>query len=396
MRDLAAAGQDRRPGAGDRARHRPRRSASCLTVRDLPLRPPGPARRDRRPGGRQGDDPGARAGQDHRGPRPGRRHRPAHPERRGLHRREPRPVRRHVQHADSAPTTRGDSRPTRSPGEYFRVTAFAPQGQPTWCPQVEFAWTKGAVKKELDIKVPRGVLIRGKVTEAGTGRPLAGSSIQFIPMRGPVRRRHALGLAGHREPAGTTARSRSPSRPARGTCSSSARPATTSSARSATDELYRGQPGGRRYYAHAIIPYEVKAGDPPREVAAALRPGVTIKGRVEGPDGQTVTDAIILTTLHIEPFNPYWRGDYRRQGPRRPLRAARPRSRGLHADLDPRRRPRVGRDGRGLRQAGRRGPDDPAPALRPGQGAVRRARRQAGRQAPAHASRSSPRPARAS
>ena len=43
----------------------------------------------------------------------------------------------------------------------------------------------------------------------------------------------ALGLAEPSWPARTTARSRSPSRPARDTCSSSARPATTSSARSA-------------------------------------------------------------------------------------------------------------------------------------------------------------------
>ena len=77
-----------------------------------------------------------------------------------------------------------------------------------------------------------------------------------------------------------------------------------------SNKLYSDQPGGTRYYAHAIIPYEVKAGDPPHEVAAALRPGVTIKGRVVGPDGQTVTDGFILTTLHIEPFNPFWRGDY--------------------------------------------------------------------------------------
>ena len=111
-------------------------------------------------------------------------------------------------------------------------------------------------------------------------------------------------------PARTTARSRSPSRPARGTCSSSGRPATTSSARSAPTSSPTIGPAGQRYHGHAIIPYEVKAGDPPHEVAAALRPGVTIKGRVEGPDGQTVTDGFILTTLHIEPFNPSWRGDY--------------------------------------------------------------------------------------
>ncbi len=77
-----------------------------------------------------------------------------------------------------------------------------------------------------------------------------------------------------------------------------------------SNRLYNDRPGGMRYRAHAIIPYEVKAGTPPHEVAAVLRPGATIKGRVEGPAGQTVTDGFILTTLHIEPFSPSWRGDF--------------------------------------------------------------------------------------
>src|SRR5262249_37847471 len=76
------------------------------------------------------------------------------------------------------------------------------------------------------------------------------------------------------------------------------------------DALDQGLPVGRPYYGHRIIPYEVKAGDSPHEVAAALRPGATIRGRALGPDGQTVVDAKIITTLSIEPFNPWWRGDY--------------------------------------------------------------------------------------
>ena len=70
------------------------------------------------------------------------------------------------------------------------------------------------------------------------------------------------------------------------------------------------RPGGPRYHGHAIVPYEVKAGDPPHEVAATLKPGVTIKGRVEGPGGETITDGFVLTTLRIEPFSPSWRGDF--------------------------------------------------------------------------------------
>ena len=173
--------------------------------------------------------------------------------------------------------------------------------------QDEFEWTKGAVKATHDIKVRRGVLFRGKVTEEKTGRPLPASSIMFIPVRGnekvlsgwqaivasqddgsfqitvPAGKGHLLVFG----PTGDFVLSEIGS-----------------------NRLYYNRPGGQRYRAHAIIPYEVKAGDPPHEAAVALRPGVTIKGRVEGPDGQTVTDGFILTTLRIEPFSPFWRGDF--------------------------------------------------------------------------------------
>ena len=76
-----------------------------------------------------------------------------------------------------------------------------------------------------------------------------------------------------------------------------------------SNRLYQDKPGGQRYYAHAIIPYEARSGDQPHEISASLRRGLTIKGRVEGPDGQTVIDASLLTTLLIKPTNPFWRGN---------------------------------------------------------------------------------------
>ncbi len=63
--------------------------------------------------------------------------------------------------------------------------------------------------------------------------------------------------------------------------------------------IYNGQPGGVRHYAHDIIPYEVKAGDQPHKITAVLRPGKTIKGRVVGPNDQTVEHAMIISTLNI-------------------------------------------------------------------------------------------------
>src|SRR5262249_46734146 len=61
---------------------------------------------------------------------------------------------------------------------YFRIQGVPPEGQPYLISEQEFQWTKGAVKKMIDVKLPRGVLIQGTVIEKGTGRPLGGSSVQ--------------------------------------------------------------------------------------------------------------------------------------------------------------------------------------------------------------------------
>jgi hypothetical protein len=191
--------------------------------------------------------------------------------------------------------------------ERYTVGAFPTGGEPYLIQQDELKWTKGTVRITHDIKLRRGVLIRGKVTEVGSGRPLSASSIQFMPVRGgddllsgweaivaskddgsfqiavPAGKGHLLIFG----PTGDYVLNEI-----------------------GAGRLYWDRPGGYRYFAHAVIPYDVKADDPPRVVATALRPGVTIKGRALGPGGETITDGFVITTLRIEAFNPRWRGDY--------------------------------------------------------------------------------------
>ena len=71
-----------------------------------------------------------------------------------------------------------------------------------------------------------------------------------------------------------------------------------------------GQPAGERWYAHCIVPFEVKQGDSSRALDAELRPGKSIRGRLVDGLGQPVLDAMIITRLHIEPINPFWRGEW--------------------------------------------------------------------------------------
>ena len=61
------------------------------------------------------------------------------------------------------------------------VTAYPPDGEPYLLSFKSFNWPKGAVEQSLDLALPRGVMIRGRVTEAGSGEPIAGAVLRFQP-----------------------------------------------------------------------------------------------------------------------------------------------------------------------------------------------------------------------
>ncbi len=189
-------------------------------------------------------------------------------------------------------------------GDYFRMRAFPPEGQPYLAREHEFAWTKGAVKKELDLTLPRGVLIHGKVTENGTGRPVAGASVQFVPIKPPpdiidgfeaIVRSKDDGAFQVAVP------------PGKGHLMIVAPTLDFIPQEISGGKLYAsGQPGGWRLYAHDIIAYECKAGDSFLTISSTLNPGKTLRGRVSGPSGEEVRDAVMLSRQQLDPINLVW------------------------------------------------------------------------------------------
>jgi hypothetical protein len=190
-------------------------------------------------------------------------------------------------------------------GQYYSIRAYPPEGQPYLIPEHRFEWNKGGVRREMDIVLPRGVLIRGRVIEAGSGQTLAGASVQYFTnprnddiiseWQGIVASKSdgSFQIAvppgnGHLLVFGPT-------------------PDYILEEIGAT-ELWHGRPGGWRTYAHDIIPYEAKRDVPPRELLAELRPGKTVRGRVVSPDGQPVESAAMLTRLEAEDLHPRSKG----------------------------------------------------------------------------------------
>jgi RNA polymerase sigma factor (sigma-70 family) len=165
------------------------------------------------------------------------------------------------------------------------VSVFAPPGEPYWM-KMEFVdrWVKGATRRETNVALPRGVLLRGKITEAGTGKPVAGAEIDY---KGQVMthrwRSGADGSYAFVLPA-DAARPLTVNGP-----SPDYIPQVVGSA-----ELLTGKKGGAPIYHHAVVPLGLKPGDREKELPIELRRGVTLKGRLVGPDGKPAKDAILL------------------------------------------------------------------------------------------------------
>jgi hypothetical protein len=149
-------------------------------------------------------------------------------------------------------------------------------------------------------------LIRGNVTEHGTGRHLAGASVQFFPMNrsGDVVSGFEALVASKGDGSFQVAVPLG-----KGYLMILGPTLDYVPQEIGGGKLYgSGEPGGWRFYAHDIIAYEVKAGEGTHEITSTLKPGKTLRGRVLGPAGEAVEDAVTLTRQPLDPINLAWQG----------------------------------------------------------------------------------------
>jgi RNA polymerase sigma factor (sigma-70 family) len=208
----------------------------------------------------------------------------------------------------------GRFRANPSPGDEFYVSTAPPAGQPYLGASKRFAWPKGAIEHSLDLSLPRGVLIRGKVTEEGSGHFVAGASVVFLAHRLVNDSRREGGRTksladGSFELAG-------PPRPGHLAVQS---PSTDYVLQEiGSREFEQGQTGGSRLYSHAFIAVDPKPGGTGTGVDVSLRRGVTVTGRILTPDDQPAQDTWIISRIALGPSgSPWgvWRGNYHGSAP---------------------------------------------------------------------------------
>ncbi len=180
----------------------------------------------------------------------------------------------------------------------FNLRAQSPDGAPYLIAMKRGEWPKGSVEQSVDIALTRGVVVRGKITEEGTGRPIAGAVVCVTPNAASGGRFVNASNSAATGPDGSYCVAEQPG------------PGYLIVQGPDDDYVLRefggdgGQltaaPGRGRYYAHAYRAVELKAGGPEQEVDLSLRRGAAIRGRVVGLDSQPVREASVFSRVLLE------------------------------------------------------------------------------------------------
>jgi hypothetical protein len=175
----------------------------------------------------------------------------------------------------------------------------------------EVDWDDAAKIKHVDVTLPRGVLVRGKVVETDSGLPIAGATVQYEPEEANnpnyaddvLTGWQGIQISNDRGEFEIVVLPGPGSLLVHGTQDEFVIRETSSL------QLMRGRPGGARYYANAIERLDPENGADPVGVTIKLERGARISGQIVSESGRPVDEALLITRLNIVPTTLSWRGD---------------------------------------------------------------------------------------
>jgi len=180
-------------------------------------------------------------------------------------------------------------------GKEIDITACAPAGSPFLTLGKSMTWpSSGALKQEMNLALPTGVIVRGTVTETPSGKPVPGAKVTFSPNYSPEGSVEARVSDAH-------GKFEIAVLPGRGHLLING-PTSDFLHREMTYENIDGSGGYPRIreYYDAVVPLNLKPKTAPDEISAVLRRGVTLHGSVVGPEGQPVREGIMLCRSYLE------------------------------------------------------------------------------------------------
>ena len=199
-------------------------------------------------------------------------------------------------------------------GIRFGVTAYPPDGTPYLARKTPLSeaihWAAGDREKEVDVALPRGVLVRGRVVEEQSGLPVSGASIQYIPedLNNPHTSEQILTGWQGIVVADDQGNFVITVLPGPGRLLAHAPVNQYVLQQSSGRELSRGEAGGQRKYAHAIHKLDLAPDANTVEVTLTMKRSQVVRGEILDEEGKPIDEALVISRLNISPLSPDWRG----------------------------------------------------------------------------------------
>jgi protocatechuate 3,4-dioxygenase beta subunit len=188
----------------------------------------------------------------------------------------------------------------------YAVAAYPPAGEPYLLGSWEVEWPRGVVlKQEVNLALRRGVRVVGSVKEASSGEPVAGAVVEFEPRysNNPFFARDLHPRFGDlREVIKTGADGKFAMVVLPGPSHLLINGPTLDYVHKAilTRELFGPDIApNRRYYPDGLVALDLKPGADTQRVEVTLQRGVTLKGRVLGPDGKPVASGHVFCRSYV-------------------------------------------------------------------------------------------------
>ncbi|WP_020466343.1 carboxypeptidase-like regulatory domain-containing protein, partial [Singulisphaera acidiphila] len=189
-----------------------------------------------------------------------------------------------------------------APGGSVRLEVYpSPEGADAYLLRGEHVVPGDSVSSHVDFALPRGVLVRGRVTEAGTGRPVAGAVVthRAHQRNNPYFIKGAVAWFNGDEQKAVTAVDgsyRLGVMPGPGYLLVRGPTADYLHEELSAVELHgeRIWPN-TRHYPDALRKLDLKPDDGPVDLDLQLRRGATVRGHLVGMDGQPVRDAVLCS-----------------------------------------------------------------------------------------------------
>jgi RNA polymerase sigma factor (sigma-70 family) len=203
---------------------------------------------------------------------------------------------------------RGRFRAVPHAGSHFTVLAYPPAGTPYHLLRKELDWPQAdLLTQQVNLALPRGILVRGTVTEKPSGKPVAGAGIRFVANRdnNPYYREDVEPFHQDWEVpyvSGPDGKFEVPVLPGRGHLLVNGPTPDYVRTEIRHRKLYGSQinPDWRNY-VDGCVALDLKPQKGPHEVKVALRRGVTVRGKVVGPSGKPVPKAVLFSRVYL-PF----------------------------------------------------------------------------------------------